>query len=74
MILSYLFRGLISSLVVFGILNRVCIMSLKETGLQVILGTLAYGLFGGTGYTGFLIGVLLIRLTLKLPTFKKVTE
>lgn len=74
MVLSYLFRGLISSLAIFGVLNRVRMMSIKETGVQVIFGTLAYGLFGGTGYTVFLIGGLLISLTLKLPIFKKVTE
>lgn len=74
MAFNYLFRGLISSLAIFGVFNRLKVMSLKETALQVILGTLAYGLFGGTGYTVFLIGGLLISLTLKLPIFKKVTE
>ena len=74
MLLSYLFRGLISSLAIFGVFNRIRLMSFKEISIQVILGTLAYGFFGGTGYTVFLIGGLLISLTLKLPIFKKITE
>ena len=74
MLLSYLFRGLISSLAIFGVFNRIRLMSFKEISIQVILGTLAYGFFGGTGYTVFLIGGLLISLNLKLPILKKITE
>ena len=74
MLLSYLFRGLISSLAIFGLFNRVRLLSLKATAVQVILGTLAYGLLGGTGYTVFLITAVLVTFSLNLPVFKKVTE
>ena len=70
MLISYLFRGFISSLAIFGLFNRVRLLSLKTTSAQVILGTLAYGLFRGTGYTIFLITVVLITLTFNLPVIQ----
>ena len=72
MLLTYLFRGLISSLAIFGVFNRLKVLSLKETVVEVVIGTLIYGFFGGSGYAYFLTGILLVMLVVKTPFFKKV--
>lgn len=67
MFISYALRGLISSLALYGLSNRLRLISLKETGIHTVLGTLAYGVFGGYGYLFYLTGSILVTLGLKLP-------
>ena len=74
MLLTYLFRGLISSLAIFGVFNRVKVLSLRESFIEVVIGTLIYGFFGGSGYAYFLTATVLVLIVVKTPIFKKVTE
>jgi hypothetical protein len=74
MLLTYLFRGLISSLAIFGVFNRVKILSLRESFIEVVVGTLIYGFFGGSGYAYFLTATVLVTIIVKTPIFKKATE
>ena len=60
MFISYLLRGVISSLVIFGVFERMHMISVRQSFKYSGLGALSYLLGGGWGYTFFLSISLLI--------------